>query len=113
MDSLEIKLKANTALTPKESLMEPAVKEFEQFEKTLKGTDATKLTEDWLYQKSKNFRAHKNKLMTEISKAKFLTIVGKSWFKEFTDRSQKEMTLKLDSKDVKFTVEDKLTPIKL
>ena len=76
-------------------------------------TNADKLTEDWLYQKSENFRAHKNKLMTEISKAKFLTIVGKSWFKEFTDRSQKEMTLNLDAKDIKFTVEDKLTTIKL
>lgn len=113
IESAEKKIDAKGALTPKESLIEPVITEFRQFQAALKGTNADKLTEDWLYQKSKNFRAHKNKLMTEISKAKFLTIVGKSWFKEFTDRSQKEMTLNLDSKDVKFTVEDKLTTIKL
>jgi hypothetical protein len=113
IESAEKKLASGGSLTPKESLLEPVIKEYEQFQATLKGTDATKLTEDWIYQKSKNFRANKNKLMTEISKAKFLTIVGKSWFKEFTDRSQKEMTLNLDSKDIKFTVEDKLTTIKL
>lgn len=113
IESAEKKIDAKGALTPKESLLETAIEEFKQFQATLKGTDADKLTEDWLYQKSKNFRAHKNKLMTEISKAKFLTIVGKSWFKEFTDRSQKEMTLNLDSKDVKFTVVDELTTVKL
>jgi uncharacterized protein YegL len=113
IESAEKKIDSKGDLTPKESLLEGAINEYKQFQATLKGTDADKLTEDWLYQKSKNFRAHKNKLMTEISKAKFLTIVGKSWFKEFTDRSQKEMTLNLDSKDVKFTVEDKMTTIKL
>jgi hypothetical protein len=113
IESAEAKLNTKTSLTPKESLIEGAINEYKQFQATLKGTDELKITEDWIYQKSKNFRAHKNKLMTEISKAKFLTIVGKSWFKEFSDRSQKEMTLSLDSKDVKFTVEDKLTTIKL
>jgi uncharacterized protein YegL len=113
IESAEAKINTKTSLTPKESLLESVINEYKQFQATLKGTDELKMTEDWLYQKSKNFRAHKNKLMTEISKAKFLTIVGKSWFKEFTDRSQKEMTLNLDSKDVKFTVEDKLTTIKL
>lgn len=100
-------------LTPKESLVAPAIKEFQAFEKTLKGTDAKKLTEDWLYAKSKTFRAHKSKLMTEISKSKFLTIVGKSWFTEFADRSQKEMTLNFDSRDIKFVVEDKQEIIKI
>lgn len=113
IESAEQKIEKSAALTPKESLLEPFIKEYAQFKDTLKGTNADKLTEDWLYQKSKNFRAHKNKLMTEISKAKFLTIVGKSWFKEFTDRNQKEMTLNLDSKDIKFTVEDKLETIKI
>ena len=112
-DSLESKLKVGTSLTPKEALMEPALKEFTNFQDSLKGVDGTKITEDWLYQKSKNFRVTKNKLMTDISKAKFLTIVGKSWFKEFTDRSQNEMTLKIDSKDIKFLVEDKQTVIKI
>ncbi len=113
IESAETKINAKISLTPKESLLEGAINEYKQFKGTLSGTNADKLTEDWLYQKSENFRTHKSKLMTEISKAKFLTIVGKSWFKEFTDRSQKEMTLNIDSKDVKFTVEDKLTTIKL
>lgn len=113
IESAEKKIDSKAELTPKELLVEPSINEFRQFQSTLKGTNSDKLTEEWLYQKSKNFRAHKTKLMTEISKAKFLTIVGKSWFKEFTDRSQKEMTLKFDSRDVKFTVEDKMTTIKL
>lgn len=113
IESAEKKFESNGALTPKEELLVPAIKEFKQFEATLKGTDKDKLIEEWLYQKSKGFRTLKSKLMTEISKAKFLTIVGKSWFKEFSDRSQKEMTLKLDSKDIKFTVEDTMEVIKL
>ena len=51
--------------------------------------------------------------MTEISKSKFLTSVGKSWFKEFSDRSQKELTLNLDSRDIKFTVEDDMKAFKI
>lgn len=113
IESAEIKINAGTSLTPKEELVAPFIKEFAQFKSLLKGTDENKMLEDWLYQKSTNFRKHKTKLMTEISKAKFLTIVGKSWFKEFTDRSQKEMTLDLDSRQIKFTVEDKLTTVKL
>lgn len=100
-------------LTPKESLVAPAIKEFQAFQKTLTGTDQDKLIKDWLYQKSKTFRSHKNKLMTEISKAKFLTIVGKSWFKEFASRDEKEMTLNLDSRDIKFVVEDSIETIKI
>jgi len=112
-DSLESKLKLGTSLTPKESLMEPALKEFTNLQESLKDVDGAKIIEDWLYQKSRKFRTEKSKLMTNISKAKFLTIVGKSWFKEFTDRSQNEMTLNIDSKDIKFLVEDKQTTIKL
>lgn len=113
IESAETKLAAGVSLTPKEELVAPFIKEFTQFKTLLKGTDENKMLEDWLYQKSTNFRKHKSKLMTEISKAKFLTIVGKSWFKEFPDRSQKEMTLDLDSRQIKFTIEDKLTTVKL
>ncbi len=112
-EAIEKKIDNKTALTPREELLVPAITEFRQFQALLKGVEDTKIIEDWLFQKSKNFRARKNKLMSEISKSKFLTIVGKSWFKEFTDRSQKEMTLNLDSKDVKFIVEDKLETIKI
>lgn len=113
IESAEKKMSTGVALTPKESLIEPYINEYNQFQKLLSGTNSDKLIEDWLYQKSNSFRGSKSKLMTDISKAKFLTIVGKSWFKEFTDRSQKEMTLSFDSKDVKFTVEDKISVIKL
>lgn len=113
IESTEKKMSTGVALTPKESLIEPYINEYNQFQKLLSGTNSEKLIEDWLYQKSNSFRGSKSKLMTDISKAKFLTIVGKSWFKEFTDRSQKEMTLSFDSKDVKFTVEDKISVIKL
>lgn len=113
IESAEKKIDTKGTLTPKEALLESAINEFKQFQDTLKGTDIDKLTEDWLYAKSQSFRVHKTRLMTEISKAKFLTIIGKSWFKEFSSRDEKEMTLNLDSRDVKFIVEDKMESIKL
>lgn len=114
IESAEKKIDSGVSLTPKEALVEPYINEYRQYQKLLPTSEeANKLLEDWLYAKSKNFRSHKSKLMTEISKAKFLTIVGKSWFKEFSDRSQKEMTLDLDSRSIKFTVEDDMKTVKL
>jgi uncharacterized protein YegL len=112
IESAEKKINSKDSLTPKEALVENAIKEVNQFTGLIKEvTNQDKMLEDWLYQKSKFFRTEKNRLMSEISKAKFLTIVGKSWFKEFSDRSQNEMTLNLDSQDVKFKVEDKIETI--
>jgi uncharacterized protein YegL len=112
IESAERKINASESLTPKEALVENAIKEVNQFTGLIKEvTNQDKMLEDWLYQKSKFFRTEKNRLMSEISKAKFLTIVGKSWFTEFADRSQNEMTLNLDSQDVKFKVEDKIETI--
>lgn len=112
IESAERKINSNEPLTPKEALVENAIKEFNQFTGLIKEvTNQDKMLEDWLYQKSKFFRTEKNRLMSEISKAKFLTIVGKSWFVEFADRNQNEMTLNLDSQDVKFKVEDKIETI--
>ena len=112
IESAERKINAKEPLTPKEALAENAIKEFGQFTGLIKEiANQDKMLEDWLYQKSKFFRTEKNRLMSEISKAKFLTIVGKSWFMEFSDRNQNEMTLNLDSQDVKFKVEDKIETI--
>lgn len=112
IESAERKINAKEPLTPKEALVENAIKEFVQFTGLIKEvSNQDKMLEDWLYEKSKFFRTEKNRLMSEISKAKFLTIVGKSWFVEFSDRNQNEMTLTLDSQDVKFKVEDKIETI--
>jgi uncharacterized protein YegL len=112
IESAERKINSKDSLTPKEALVENAIREVSQFTGLIKEvTNQDKMLEEWLYQKSKFFRTEKNRLMSEISKAKFLTIVGKSWFKEFSDRSQNEMTLSLDSQDVKFKVEDKIETI--
>jgi len=112
IESAEKKINSKDSLTPKEALVENAIREVSQFTGLIKEvTNQDKMLEEWLYQKSKFFRTEKNRLMSEISKAKFLTIVGKSWFKEFSDRSQNEMTLNLDSQDVKFKVEDKIETI--
>jgi len=101
-------------LSPKEALTENAIREFNQFLGLIKDVkDKDKMLENWLYDKSKAFRSQKNKLMSDISKAKFLTIVGKNWFVEFTDRSQNEMTLTIDSKELKFKVEDKMETVKI
>jgi uncharacterized protein YegL len=112
-ESIEKKVESGAPLTPREALLEGPIKEFKAFESMLKGTTDTKILESWLSEKSKNFRAEKTKLMSDISKAKFLTIVGKNWFKEFNSRNENEMTLNLDSKDIRFIVEDKMETIKL
>jgi len=113
VEATEKMLDSNGAVTGRQELLVPAINEFRQFVKGLKDPNDMDAIKDWLYDKSRSFRTQKTRLMTEISKSKFLTIVGKSWFKEFPDRSQKEMTLNLDSKDIKFIVEDKMSTVKL
>jgi len=71
------------------------------------------MIEEWIYAKSDVFRKTKTKLMNEISKAKFLTIVGKSWFQEFESRDDNELSVDLDGTEISCTVVDKQTTIKL
>lgn len=113
VEATEKKVDAGEEVTGRQTLLVPAIKEYKKFVAGLKDPNDLQSIQDWLYAKSQGQRSVKSRLMTEISKSKFLTIVGKSWFKEFTDRSQKEMTLNLDSQDIKFIVDDKLSTIKL
>jgi len=118
-DALEKKLQAGldeSSLSGKELLIAPAMKEFKAFESTLSGLpeeSRKKMIEEWIYAKADSFRVAKNKLMVEIAKAKFLTIVGKSWFQEFSSREDNELTLLLDGYDTTCTVIDKQSTIKL
>jgi len=103
-------------LSGKEELVAPSIREFLSFEKTLNGlSDEKKISiiEEWIYAKSENFRKTKTTFMNEISKAKFLTIVGKSWFQEFESREDNEMTILFDGSDITCTVVDKQATIKL
>lgn len=118
-DKLEKKFLAGldeSSLSGKELLLAPAMKEFKNFQGTLSGLDddsRNKVIEEWLYKKSDSFRGAKTSLMTDIAKAKFLTIVGKSWFQEFASREDNELTLLLDGTDITCTVVDKQETIKL
>jgi hypothetical protein len=118
-DKLENKFKAGldeNSLSAKELLIAPAMKEFKAFESTLSGLSdesKKKISEEWIYSKSDYFRLTKTKLMIEIAKAKFLTIVGKSWFQEFESREDNELTLLLDGYNTVCTVVDKQVTIKL
>jgi hypothetical protein len=76
------KYKKGESLTPREALLLPPIEEFENFMKSMKDVNDDKLIESWIDKKSKLFRKRKNQLMNEISKSKFLCVVGKSWFKE-------------------------------
>ena len=103
-------------LSGKEALAEQSIREFKSFESTLSGLDddkKMKMIEEWIYAKSDNFRKTKTKLMGQISRAKFLTIVGKSWFQEFASREDNEMTIPFDGTDITCTVVDKQATIKL
>ena len=118
-DSAEKKITAGidiSSLSGKEALLAPAIKEFKNFEATLSGLDETtknKMIEEFIYKKLEASRGAKTKLMTEIAKAKFLTIVGKSWFQEFPSRNENELTVTLDGVDITCTVIDKQETIKL
>lgn len=118
-DSLEKKLNAgldSSSFSTKESLLAPAMKEFRAFESTLSGLDeSTKDTmiKEWLYSKSDSFRKTKTQLMTEIAKAKFLTIVGKSWFQEFESREQNELNVSFDGEELICEIIDRQEKIKL
>ena len=117
-DSAEKKIIAglDDSLSGKEALAAPAIREFIAFEKTIDSLPEDKksiMIEEWIYAKSDDFRKTKTKLMGQISRAKFLTIVGKSWFSEFESREDNEMTIPFDGADVTCTVIDKQETIKL
>lgn len=105
------KHKKGESLTPRESLLIPAIEEFESFMKSMEGIEDNKIIESWIDKKSKLFRKRKNQLMNEISKSKFLCVVGKSWFKEFNSRDEKEMIINIDGSDIKFELDDKMEKI--
>ncbi|MFA5067204.1 MAG: vWA domain-containing protein [Candidatus Izemoplasmatales bacterium] len=107
------KIKSGEELTPREALLKPAIEEFESFMKSMEGIDDTKIVESWIDKKSKLIRKRKNELMSEISKIKFLSIIGKVWFKEFKSRDEKEMVLNIDGMDIKFQIEDQQKTIKI
>jgi hypothetical protein len=107
------KYKKGEDLSPREALLKPAIEEFETFMKSMKDVDDEKLIVSWIDKKSKLFKKRKNQLMNEISKSKFLCVVGKSWFKEFKSRDEKEMTLNIDGTDIKFELDDKMEVVKL
>lgn len=103
-------------LSGKQALAAPAIREFLSFERTIDGLQEESkmnLIKEWIHAKSEDFRIRKNELMSEISRARFLTIVGKSWFKEFESREENQMTITFDDADIVCTVEDKQTTIKL
>lgn len=113
---LNIKAGTDTNLSTKQELAAPAVREFLAFEKIIESLPEDKkikMIEEWIYAKSADFRKNKAKLMEEISKVKFLTIIGKSWFSEFESREDNELVLDLDGTDISCTVIDKQTTIKL
>lgn len=104
------------SMTDKEQLVATAILEFESFNKSLSGMDdKTKedLIQKWLYSKSDAFKKSKNKLMTDISKAKFMIIVGKTWFIDLQSRDEKTLEIEADGKTFTCTVEDKMATIKL
>ncbi len=115
-DSVLSKLENGNELTGREQLLVPAIQEFQTFEKLTDGlTDEKKqaMVEEWVSEKSKSFRSEKTRLMNSVSKSKFLTIVGKSWFSDLESREEKKMILEMDNEEREFIIEDKLSKIKI
>ena len=115
-ESVLSKLENGSELTGREQLLVPAIQEFQTFEKLTVGlTDEKKqeMVEEWVSEKSKSFRSEKTRLMNSVSKSKFLTIVGKSWFSDLESREEKKMILEMDNEEREFIIEDKLSKIKI
>ena len=115
-ESVLSKLEKGSDLTGREQLLVPAIQEFQTFEKLTDGlTDEKKqeMVEEWVSEKSKSFRSEKTRLMNSVSKSKFLTIVGKSWFSDLESREEKMMILEMDNEEREFIIEDKLSKIKI
>lgn len=115
-ESILTKIEKGLGLTPREKLLEGPIKEFQAFEKMSDGVsdDAKKtLIDTWLSERSKDIRKEKTRLMNDISRVQFTTIVGKSWFSDLDGRDEKEMILELDGEERKFIIADELETIKL
>ena len=67
----------------------------------------------WLTEKANQIRQEKTRLMNNISRSKFVTIVGKAWFNDLGSRDEKEMLLEVDGEEKKFIIEDELESIKI
>ncbi len=115
-EAIMTKMDKGMGLTPREKLLEGPIKEFKAFEKLndgLKDEDRKAIIEKWLTARSNDIRKEKSKLMNDISRTKFATIVGKSWFNDLDGRDDKEMLLEIEGEERKFIIEDKLETIKV
>ncbi|MDG1950422.1 MAG: hypothetical protein P8J32_06450 [bacterium] len=105
------KLEASKPLTAREEMLEPYVKEFQEFYKMVESMDDDKTTnmiQDWIDNKSTSIRKEKRELENSVSRTKFLTIVGKSWFTDLESREDKELVIEVDNQERKFIIEDKI-----
>lgn len=115
-EAIMTKMDKGLGLTAREKLLEGPINEFKAFEKLSDGvSDAAKKTllETWLTEKSKEIRKEKIRLMNDISRTQFVTIVGKAWFSDLDGREEKEMELMIEGEERKFTIEDKMETIKV
>lgn len=115
-EAIMTKMEKGMGLTPREKLLEGPIKEFQAFEKLSDGVSESAkktLLETWLSERSKDIRKEKTKLMNDISRVQFTTIVGKSWFSDLDSREDKEMVIEVDGEERKFIIEDQLETIKI
>lgn len=115
-DAILAKIEKGMGLTPREKLLEGPIKEFQAFEKLSDGVSDTAkktLIDTWLSERSKDIRKEKTRLMNDISRVQFTTIVGKSWFSDLDSRDEKEMIIEVDGEERKFIIEDELETIKI
>lgn len=64
-----------------------------------------KTLNQWLENSLDSVKEMKNELMNQMSKRKFSLIMSQSWFSDLLSRNDKELTLTLDNREVKFTMD--------
>ena len=111
------KIEEGKTPTAREEILVPYIQEFQDFYKAVEAIkDESKrmnMIEEWIDAKSEDIRKEKRELENSISRSKFLTIVGKSWFNDLSSREDKELVLEIDKEKRKFLIEDKMTTIKI
>ena len=110
------KLNEGKDLTDREIILKPYIDEFNIFYESVSDIPEEKrisLIENWIDSKSSAINKEKRRLENEISKTKFLTIIGKSWFKDLSSREDKELILEIDDKERRFILEDKMETIEI
>jgi hypothetical protein len=108
--------KVGSKLNAPSALMAETIKEVEAFLSSavyLKAADQPGVLQAWLDGQTKASIRKTRALMLDMAKFTFTTVVGQTWFKEFSSVDQTDMTITVDGNDIPCKVEMKEIEIRV